>query len=174
MKNTIITLTAIALLTACGTSGQKQNNNKIEVMNKADFDISNCEVPENTLSVIEAEGWTIYLTEIYRVPVERMRMSWDSWWGKAERNVGGSDFLDFEFIDGCYPADYTLKQYYLQVIREDKVFRLKLWFNAFVNYKNGVMEARTIYDISNQQWEAVGYSTDNSLWAKIFEYYQKQ
>jgi hypothetical protein len=172
MKNTIITLTAIALLAACGQSGQKQNNKKIEAMNKADFDKSNCEIPENTLSVIEAEGRTIYLTETKRLSLERRAMSLDSWYGKAEHNVEGLDFLYIGLTEGCYPADYTWKQYYLQFIREDKVFRLKFWLDTSINYKNGVMEARTIYDISNQQWEAAGYSTDNNLWAKVFEYYQ--
>lgn len=54
---------------------------------------------------------------------------------------------------------------------EDEMTGLSLWIDYHINYRNG--EKTIIYktDFCIGEWENAGYSTDNTLWAKIYEYY---
>ena len=157
MKKTVIILSVLALsVSSCGGQTLKQKN----MTEKAK------EIPENTLAVIQAEGSTIYLTSIYRVPLELKTVSLNSLLGKRK----GWPVLHFEFIEGDYPNEYTVKAYYMDVFLEDKISKLSLGLIYHVAYKN--KKQTTIIDGEADEWENAGYSTDNSLWAKIYEYYQ--
>jgi hypothetical protein len=126
------------------------------------------EIPENTLTVIQAEGRTIYLTRIYRVPLECKDLAPNSLLAKRE----GWPVLNFVFIEGDYPNDYAEKDYFMDVFPEDKISRLSLALRCHITYKNGKQTYST--DKEADEWENAGYSTDNSLWAKIYEYYLKK
>ncbi len=144
----------------------RNNTNKQELktpMNK--------NIPENTITVIHFEGEDIYLTDIHRVPVETTFYSPDSWYGKAKEHADNDDFLYVAFITENYPAEYREELYFVHIIPEGNKFRLRTWlsFYGFFENKKYVTDGEPI-----GLWEDVGYSTDNTLWAKIVEYYMSK
>ena len=126
----------------------------------------NKNIPENTLSIIQSEGRTIYLTNI-RQHVRKALYPKNSWYGKAREQNFNGNFLLFSFIEGNYPADYTQQGYFL-FIPEDKISELKIWLNYYDVCKNGELITK---HVPSEEWENVGYLTDDTLWAKIVEYY---
>jgi hypothetical protein len=159
MKKTVIILSVLALLVGgCGQNNNKQVSNIESMTEKAK------EMP-NTLSVIQAEEREIYLMEINRIPVETKMYPQDSWYGEARKH---GEFVYVSFIEGSYPADYVEHSCILNIIIENKTIEFEVWSDFCGFFTNGkfVMDADPL-----SQWINVGYSTDNTLWAKIYEYY---
>ena len=129
------------------------------------FGQNNKNIPENTLSIIKAEEREIYLMRIHRIPVEIKEYPIDSWYGKARKR---GEFLYVSFIEGNYPVEYTTQSYYMNIITENKIIEFEIWNKIYFGYKNDkfVKDGEPL-----EQWENVGYSTDNTIWTKIYEYY---
>ena len=171
MKKTVIILNILALIASgCGqtqSGNEKAHHKQVSTMENVTEKAK--EIPENTLAVIQADGRTIYLMYIYRVRTEVMDILRNSLYDKAKV----MNILHFLFIEGDYPNDYAEKAYYMNVFPEGKMAGLSLWLEYNVNFKSEIKTVIYSTDYKTGEWENIGYSTDNSLWAKIYAYYEK-
>ena len=169
MKKTVIILNIVALIASgCGqTQSRNEKAHHKQVSSMENVTEKSKIIPENTLSVIQADGKTIYLTIIGKVPTEVLDILPNSLYAKAKV----MNILYFVFIEGDYPNDYAEKAYYMNVFPEGKMVGLSLWLEYNVNFKSKIKTMIYSTDYKTGEWENVGYSTDNSLWAKIYAYY---
>jgi hypothetical protein len=133
------------------------------------FLIRSCMKPDNTLSVIQS-GWKrVYLTSIDTVGEKNDESAYLQMLEEV-RTGNGDYFIQFNYTEGFYPIRYSEKSYLLHIIPYGKRIKLKSRLTFYGIFKN----RKLVSDGEpSGEWQDEGYSHNNTLCAKILEYYWK-
>jgi uncharacterized protein YceK len=152
MKNTIIALAAVALLAGCGTAGQNITSTNMGTIEK--FDIKKYTADKQGKVCTYKISDSIEVRDIGLI--------------ETINNGNGHYFyciLQRQQTQIQHP--YTVEYYFLRYLSKDKrifIMPKRIEYHDIHYFR---------YEEPDAKWEDAGYSTDDTLWAKIFEYYQK-